>query len=55
MLMRLGPGETTAFVYTILDDGLRMTYIPEDLINDSKVVTDEPVSPVVMFYRFVTS
>lgn len=55
MLMRLGPGETTACLYTILDDGLRLTYIPTNLINESNVVTDEPVSPVVMFYRFVTS
>ncbi len=53
MLLRLGAGQSTAFVYTILDDGLRLTYIPDNLIDDDRVVTGEPVSPVVMFYRFI--
>ncbi len=54
LLLRLGVGQTTAFVYTLLDDGLRLTYIPDNLVNDDRVVTAEPVSPVVMFYRFVS-
>jgi hypothetical protein len=55
MFMRVGANQRTAFVYTILDNGLRLTFIPANLINDDNVVTGEPVSPVVMFYRFVTS
>lgn len=55
VLMRLGAGQSTPFVYSILDDGLRLTYIPNDLVNADKVIIGEPVSPVVMFYRFVTS
>jgi len=54
LLLRLGAGRSTAFLYTILDDGLRLTYIPNNLINEERVVTSEPVSPVVMFYRFIT-
>ena len=53
--MQLGSGRSVAFLYTLVDDGLRLVYVPENLITERNVVADEPISPVVMFYRFTTS
>ena len=53
--MQVGSGRRRAFLYTLVDDGLRLVYVPENLIGDDNVVVEEPISPVVMFYRFVNS
>ncbi len=47
-------GGTMAFLYTITDDGLRMVYVPERLISDQALVREEPTSPVILFFRFVS-
>tara|TARA_B100000614_G_scaffold204578_1_gene186408 strand:- start:115 stop:1398 length:1284 start_codon:yes stop_codon:yes gene_type:complete len=53
--MQLGSGRSTAFLYTLVEDGLRLVYVPPQLVNDDNVVEEEPISPVVMFYRFTNS
>jgi hypothetical protein len=42
-----------AFLYTITDDGLRLVYVPQREISDQKLIREEPVSPVVLFFRFI--
>lgn len=46
-------GGSSAFLYTFIDDGLRLTHVPRNLITDMDVIVSEPISPVVMFYRYV--
>jgi hypothetical protein len=53
MRMNLGPGQSSVFLYTLVEDGLRLVFVPANLVNEENVVTDEPISPVVMFYRFI--
>ncbi len=53
--MVLGNNETVAFLYNLLDDGLRLVYVPDTLIDDEHLVEEEPISAVVMFYRFISS
>jgi len=53
MRMNLGPGQSSVFLYTLVEDGLRLVFVPSNLVNEENVVTDEPISPVVMFYRFI--
>lgn len=52
--MRLGAGASSAFLYALVEDGLRLVYVPDRLVSDTNVVEEEPISPVVMFYRFVS-
>lgn len=47
-----GPG--IAFLYTITDDGVRLVFVPERQISDQLLIREEPVSPVVLFFRFDT-
>ena len=51
--MALPGGGSSAFLYSYIDDGLRLTHVPARLVSEEKVVEAEPISPVVMFYRFV--
>lgn len=52
-LSMLFPGNrSVAFLYRFTDDGLRLVYVPADQIED-RVIEEEPLSPIVMFYRFV--
>lgn len=47
------PGTSpVAFLYTITDDGLRLVYVPQREISDQRLIREEPVSPVVLFFRF---
>ena len=43
---------TTDFLYSFTDDGVRFVYVPARLV-DQQTVTEEPVSPVVIFFRFL--
>lgn len=49
-----GPGRAPAFLYRLSEEGIRMVYVPESQIEDN-VVEEEPLSPVILFYRFVSS
>jgi hypothetical protein len=51
--MNLGSGQFSVFLYTLVEDGLRLVFVPPNLVNEENVVTEEPISPVVMFYRFI--
>jgi hypothetical protein len=53
MRMNLGSGQSSVFLYTLVEDGLRLVFVPPNLVNEENVVSDEPISPVVMFYRFI--
>jgi hypothetical protein len=48
----VAPESITNFLYSFTDEGVRFVYVPTRLI-DSQTVTDEPVSPVVIFFRFL--
>ena len=48
----MGPGMWTSFLYTITDDGVRLVYIPGDLVSENNIVGTEPSSPVVLFFRY---
>jgi hypothetical protein len=56
--LRLAPNDPTlaspAFLYRLSDEGVRMVLVPDDLVTND-LVTREPLSPVVLFYRFVSS
>ena len=38
-------------LYTLVDDGLRLVYAPAR-VTRSNVVMEEPVSSVIMFFRY---
>ncbi|MFP4152248.1 MAG: SH3 domain-containing protein [Alkalispirochaeta sp.] len=40
------------FLYSFTDDGVRFVYVPSRLVDESNIVTDEPISPIVIFFRF---
>lgn len=50
--LAIGATESVVFLYTVVDDGLRLVYVPERLIR-SNIVLEEPVSSVIMFFRYV--
>ncbi len=47
-------GSTTeiAFLYSFTDDGVRFVYVPRNTLDENGVILSEPVSPVVIFFRF---
>ncbi|SIP96795.1 hypothetical protein SAMN05920897_10223 [Alkalispirochaeta americana] len=45
-------GLSSAFLYTLTDDGVRFVYIPESSIDDRGVIQTEPATPIVLFFRF---
>ena len=49
--MDIGATESLVFLYTIVDDGLRLVYTPARLTR-SNIVLEEPVSSVIMFFRY---
>ncbi|MDA3949712.1 MAG: hypothetical protein PF508_10860, partial [Spirochaeta sp.] len=48
----VAPESTTNFLYSFTDDGVRFVYVPSRLV-EKQTVTAEPVSPVVIFFRFL--
>lgn len=50
--MPVGGGRSIALLYTLIDDGIRFTFVPDALIEDGNIISAEPISPIVMFYRF---
>jgi hypothetical protein len=48
-------GTASSFLYTITDDGVRLVYLPSGLINENNLVTAEPASPVILFFRYYNS
>jgi len=53
--IRGSDGMIANFLYAITSEGIRLVYIPQNLIRDRIIVDEEPRSPVVMFYRFSRS
>lgn len=47
------PGERIHFLYSFTDDGVRFIYVPASNVTNDGVVMAEPISPVVIFFRFV--
>ncbi len=47
-----GQSTSTAFLYSFTDDGVRFVYVPSGLIDEYQVITAEPISPLVIFFRF---
>jgi hypothetical protein len=45
-------GMSTAFLYTLTDDGVRFVYLPPRLIDQDNLVRVEPSTPAVLFFRF---
>ena len=52
--LRLAPRGDIVFLYTMTDDGMRTSYVPAGLVTDN-TVSDEPLTPIVVFFRFVRS
>ncbi|POQ98523.1 hypothetical protein AU468_13140 [Alkalispirochaeta sphaeroplastigenens] len=50
--LRMQEGRSSAFLYTLTDDGVRFVYIPESAIDDRGVIQSEPATPIVLFFRF---
>jgi len=46
---------TVVFLYSFTDDGVRLVYVPSRMVDESYVVADEPISPIVIFFRFTGS
>lgn len=53
--IRGSDGMVANFLYALTTEGIRLVYIPQNLIRDRIIVDEEPRSPVVMFYRFSRS
>lgn len=49
----VAPSERIHFLYSFTDDGVRFVYVPASNVTDDGVVMAEPISPVVIFFRFV--
>jgi hypothetical protein len=49
----VAPGERIHFLYSFTDDGVRFIYVPSSNVTNDGVVMAEPISPVVIFFRFV--
>ena len=47
----IGATESVVLLYTLVDDGLRLVYVPAR-VTRSNIVVEEPVSSVVMFFRY---
>lgn len=52
LTVRIGASTERSFLYLLTEEGLRLVYVPEDSIQNL-VALSEPLSPVVLFYRFV--
>ncbi len=52
---RTSAGLAINFLYVLSDEGIRLVYVPENLISERIIVNEEPRSPVVIFYRFERS
>jgi hypothetical protein len=50
--IRIDGTRSVHVLYTITADGIRLVHVPEALIEDRIIISEEPRSPVVMFYRF---
>jgi hypothetical protein len=48
-----GSGSSTAFLYSFTDDGVRFVYVPSGMIDEDQTISAEPISPVVIFFRFI--
>jgi hypothetical protein len=48
-------GQDTAipFLYSYTDDGVKFVFVPARNIDENRVIAAEPISPVVIFFRFV--
>lgn len=51
----MGGGIVRSFLYTLTDDGIRLVYLPPNLISSDNLVESEPASPVILFFRFYQS
>lgn len=49
----ISPAGQTRFLYTFTDDGVRFVYVPASNVTNDGIVAAEPISPVVIFFRFV--
>ncbi|RKX89775.1 MAG: hypothetical protein DRP70_02730 [Spirochaetes bacterium] len=49
--LRFDNGETVQFLYAFEDDGLRLLYVPENVIQDRRVKTDQFIDPVRLFFK----
>ncbi len=47
---RFDSGEVARFLYAFEDDGLRLVYVPQNMITDKRVKSDQFIDPVRIFF-----
>ena len=53
--LRFGNRETVQFLYAFEDEGLRLLYVPENVINQRFIMTDQYIHPTRLFFTRLSS